>query len=41
MQRKTEQYSRAWIAHHRLQYGPNWRYVTARFIPKREEKPMT
>ena len=31
MTRPTKLYPRAWIAHHQLQYGRNWRHVAARF----------
>lgn len=40
MTRPTELYPRAWIAHHQLQWGRNWPYVKARFIPKRKEVSM-
>jgi hypothetical protein len=32
MQRKTESHRWAWIAHHRLQWGPNWKYVAKRYL---------
>ena len=31
MKRPTELYPRAWFAHHRLQFGPNWKAVEPRF----------
>ena len=34
--RPTEAYERAWIAHHRLQWGRNWRQVAGRYLPKKE-----
>lgn len=40
MPRKTEQYPRAWIAHHMMQWGRNWRYVAPRYYPPRKETPM-
>lgn len=24
--------SRAWVAHHKMQYGANWRHVEGRFL---------
>ena len=35
MQRKTKMHPYAWIAHHRLQYGPNWRFVAKRYFDER------
>jgi hypothetical protein len=32
--RPTEQYPWAWLAHHRLQYGPNWPHVRHLFATK-------
>lgn len=34
MQRKTEIYIWTWVAHHRLQYGPNWHYVSHKYITR-------
>ena len=31
MKRPTKKYPRAWFAHHRLQYGKNWKHVAPRF----------
>ena len=39
MPRRTEQYPRAWIAHHRLQWGANWPRVS-HIIAPRKETPM-
>lgn len=36
MQRKTEMYPRAWLAHHALQYGQNWPRVSHLFFQKEE-----
>lgn len=36
--RMTESYPYAWLAHHQLQWGRNWRYVAARYLPKKESK---
>lgn len=36
MTRPTESYPRAWIAHHKLQWGPNWRHVAPRYVVKKE-----
>ena len=37
MQRRTEMYPRAWIAHHRLQWGRNWPRVSHIIAPPREK----
>lgn len=41
MKRPTEMYPRAWVAHHKLQWGPNWRHVWTRYQPPQREKPMS
>lgn len=39
--------TRAWVAHHKTQYGINWRHVSARFLAElaksqgKKEKPMS
>ncbi len=35
MQRPTEMYPRAWIAHTKLQWGRNWRYVSHKFVTRK------
>lgn len=39
--RRTAEYPRAWLAHHRLQWGENWVRVKHLFTPKRKETPMS
>lgn len=37
MKRHTEMYPWAWVEHHKLQWGDNWRHVSARYFPKKKE----
>lgn len=34
--RPTSRYPWAWIAHHRRQYGPNWKYAAHKYLYKKE-----
>lgn len=36
MTRRTEMYPRAWLAHHKLQWGDNWKYVFRLYQPPKE-----
>lgn len=38
MQRRTEMYPKAWIAHHKLQYGDNWARVAHLFLNKPKQE---
>lgn len=37
MMRPTETHRWAWIVHHRLQYGINWRHVAGKYLNKEHQ----
>lgn len=37
--RPTEDHPRAWIEHHKLQYGSNWRAVAHKFTKSQGDRP--